>query len=139
VPFLEKWRLNECITRDTNKEQQLYDRLVTNTDYVVVHLEGSDHRASWDPSMVPEDWQIIEITPDQTDNVFDWLTILERAQSLVLVDSVFANIVDQMNIGDDRYFIPRSHLGLTPVQGNHWTWLHNSNLPHNARTIGVPN
>ena len=139
VPFLEKWRLNECITRDANREQTLYDRLVTNTDYVVVHLEGSDHRASWDPSMVPNDWQIIEITPDQTDNVFDWLTILERAQSLVLVDSVFANIVDQMNIGDDRYFIPRSHLGLTPVQGNHWTWLHNSNLPHNARTIGVPN
>jgi hypothetical protein len=89
--------------------------------------------------MVPSDWQIIEITPSITNNVFDWLTILERAQSLILVDSVFANIVDQMNIGDDRYFIPRSHIGLTPVLGNHWTWLDNPNMSMNAKTIGVPN
>jgi hypothetical protein len=139
VPFHEKWRLAECIIRDPVAEQSLFDKLVINPNYVVVHLEGSDHRAAWDPSMVPSDWQIIEITPSITNNVFDWLTILERAQSLILVDSVFANIVDQMNIGDDRYFIPRSHIGLTPVLGNHWTWLDNPNMSMNAKTIGVPN
>jgi hypothetical protein len=138
VPFLDKWKLADCITRDLTKEQQLYDQLVTNPNYVVVHLEGSDHKAAWDPTMVPNDWQIIEITPSITDNVFNWLTILEKAQSLILVDSVFANIVDQMSIGDDRYFIPRSHIGLTPVQGNHWTWLTNPNLNPHAKTIGVP-
>jgi len=138
VPFLEKWKLAECISRDLNKEQDLYHRLVTNPNYVVVHLEGSDHRAAWDPTMVPTDWQIIEITPTITNNVFDWLTILEKAQSLIMVDSVFANIIDQMSIGDDRYFIPRSHIGLTPVLGNHWTWLNNLNLNPQALTIGVP-
>jgi len=138
VPFHEKWRLAECITRDTQREQTLYDRLVTNPNYVVVHLEGSDHKAAWDPSMVPQDWQIIEITPNITNNIFDWLMILEKAQSLIMVDSVFANIVDQMSIGDDRYFIPRSHIGLTPVQGNHWTWIDNPNLNPHARTIGIP-
>jgi hypothetical protein len=40
-----------------------------------------------------------------------------------MVDSVYANIVDQLGLGDDRYFIQRSHIGLTPVQGQHWTWL----------------
>jgi len=49
--------------------------------------------------------------------------ILERAQSLIMVDSVFSNIVDQMAIGEDRYFIQRSHIGLTPVLGQDWTWL----------------
>jgi hypothetical protein len=51
---------------------------------------------------------------------------------------VFSNIVDQMSIGDDNYFIPRSHIGLTPVQANHWTWLTNPNLSPNAKSIGVP-
>ena len=122
VPFTEKWNLAPCITRNPEREQALYDRLVTNPNYVVVHLEGSDHKATWDADMVPEDWQTLYITPE-TDCVFDWLKILEGAQSLVMVDSVFANLVDQMGIGDDRYFIARSHIGLTPVQGQHWTWL----------------
>ena len=138
VPFKEKWNLADCITRDAAREQALYDAIVKNPMYVVVHLEGSDHKANWDSSMVPEDWQIIEITSTITDSIFDWLTILERAQSLILVDSVFANIVDQMNIGDDRYFIPRSHIGLTPVQGQHWIWLENPNLNPAAKTLGVP-
>jgi hypothetical protein len=122
VPFLNKWKLKECISRDQDREQELYNKLVTNENYVVVHRKGSDFAVDVDLSIVPEGWQIIEIT-EQTDCIFDWLTILEKAQSLILVDSVFANLVDQLNIGDDRYFIQRSHIGLTPVQGQHWTWL----------------
>jgi len=122
VPFLKKWQLAECITRNHDREQKLYDQLVTNPNYVVVHLEGSDHKAHFDRNIIPQDWQIIEIN-EQTDSVFDWLKILEGAQSLIMVDSVFANLVDQLAIGDDRYFIPRSHIGLTPVQGQHWTWI----------------
>ena len=122
VPFIKKWQLAQCITRDTQREQALYDRVVTNPNYVVVHLEGSDHRAKFDHSIIPAGWQTIEITA-QTDCIFDWLGVLEGAQSLIMVDSVFANLVDQLAIGDDRYFIPRSHVGLTPVQGQHWEWL----------------
>jgi len=122
VPFSHKWMLANCITRNLEREQALYDKLVTNTDYVVVHKQGSDFSVDVDLTIVPKGWQIIEIN-EQTDCIFDWLTILEKAQSLILVDSVFANLVDQLDIGEDRYFIPRSHIGLTPVLGGHWTWL----------------
>jgi hypothetical protein len=122
VPFLDKWRLGEYITRDPQREQALYDRLVTNPNYVVTHLTGSTARATFDTAMIPEGWQTIEID-QQTDSIFDWLKILEGAQSLVMIDSVFSNLVDQLHIGDDRYFIQRSHIGLTPVQGGHWTWI----------------
>lgn len=122
VPFLKKWSLAECITRDPVREQALYDSVVSNPNYVVLHLEGSDHRAQFDTSIIPPEWQIIEIT-EQSDSIWDWLKVLEGAQSLVMVDSVFSNLVDQLNIGEDRYFIPRSHIGLTPVQGQLWTWL----------------
>ena len=122
IPFLKKWDLAKYITRDPVREQALYDQLVTNPEYVVVHRRGSDFEAEVDLGIVPPEWQVIEIT-EQTDCIFDWLTILERAQSLILVDSVFANLVDQLGIGEDLYFIQRSHIGLTPVQGQDWTWL----------------
>jgi len=122
VPFLKKWDLAKYITRDPQREQALYDRLVVNPQYAVVHLEGSDHTATWDPAMIPEGWQTI-IMGKETDCLFDWLTILERAESLVLTDSVVANLVDQLNIGTDRYFLQRSHIGLTPVHGGDWTWI----------------
>jgi hypothetical protein len=122
IPFLKKWDLARYITRDPVREQALYDQLVTNPEYVVVHRRGSDFEAEVDLSIVPPEWQVIEIT-EQTDCIFDWLKILEGAQSLILVDSVFANLVDQLGIGEDLYFIQRSHIGLTPVQGQDWTWL----------------
>lgn len=135
VPFLDKWRLKECITRNPEREQDLYSKLVQNPDYCVIHLHGSDHQADFDRSIIPDNWQTIEIT-DQTDNPFDWLTILERAQSLILVDSFYSNLVDQLQIGDDLYFLPRSHIQLTPTHGQHWTWLLNTNLPKHTKIFG---
>jgi hypothetical protein len=123
VPFLNKWRLSECIHRDLTAEQLLYDQVVTNPKYAVLHLEGSDHRALFDYSTIPPDWGTIEITADKTPSIFNWLTILESAESIVCVDSVMANLVDQMNMTNDKYFIARSHVGLTPVLGQDWTWV----------------
>jgi hypothetical protein len=100
----------------------LYDRVVTNPNYAVLHLQGSDRSVDFDRSIIPAEWQQIEIT-EQTDSVFDWLKVIEGAQSIIMIDSVYSNIVDQLGIGDDHYFIQRSHIGLTPVHNLPWTWL----------------
>jgi hypothetical protein len=110
---------------------------VTNPNYAVIHLDGSNHRADFDRSIIPEDWQTIEITDIKDTTIWDWLTILEKAQSIICVDSVMSNIVDQLSIGDDRYILARSHLGLTPVHGNDWTWLENKNLDPKTKIIGM--
>jgi hypothetical protein len=126
VPFTEKWRLSQCITRDHHKEEAFLNDVInpSREPYVVVHLEGSDHRAEIDPSWVPTDLKTIQIKP-MTDSIFDWLTVIERAEAVICTDSVFSNLIDQMNWTDrlDCYFIPRSHIHLTPVLGGSWTWL----------------
>lgn len=126
VPFLDKWRLAECVTRDLDREASLERQLdiKQGEPYVVVHVEGSDHRGDWNPEWIPEGWRIIELTP-LTDCLFDWLGVLERAEAIVSVDSAVANLVDQMRIADqvDSYFIPRSHIHQTPVLGCSWTTL----------------
>jgi hypothetical protein len=44
-----------------------------------------------------------------------------------------SNLVDQLNIGTDRYYIPLNHIQLTPVFGNDWTWLDNPNINPNVK------
>ena len=123
VPFLEKWNLARCIQRNPEREQSLKQRLVTNPNYVVAHLAGSDTRATFDPAIIPPDWQLIEIEPQPGYSIWDWITLINDAQSIVCIDSVYANLVDQLALGTDRYFIQRSHIGLTPVHGQDWTWI----------------
>lgn len=122
VPFLHKWRLKECVTRNTQREDTLYNKLVTNPNYVVYHTQGSTYSCAADLTSIPDDWQRIEIT-EQTDCVLDWLKIIEGAQALILIDSIFSNLVDQLDIDVDKYWIPRSHIHLTPVLGSSWTIL----------------
>lgn len=131
VPFLDKWKLNQCITRDLEREHLLYNTLVTNPHYTVLHLKASEQTADFDRSILPEDWQIIEIT-DQG-RILDWLTIIDKAECIIMTDSCFANITDQLGLGTDRYFIPMHHIQLTPIQGQHWTWIENTRINPNTK------
>ena len=82
-------------------------------------------KAEYDPTIIPAELATIEITPDRTTSVFNWITAIDRAQAVIMVDSVMSNLTDQLNLvqTNSRYFIQRSHVGLTPVHGQHWTWL----------------
>jgi hypothetical protein len=97
VPFAKKWELAQCITRDPARESALYDRLVTSDRYMVYQQKASDVEYRIDLSGIEQGVQAIEIT-EETDCIFDWLKILEGAETLVLIDSVFANLIDQLKI-----------------------------------------
>ena len=132
VPFINKWRLNECITRDSQRESALYDKIIgdDSTPYVVTHLTSSEQTVAYDPEIIPEGWRTIAITTEGY--LFDWLKIIESAEAVIMTDSSAANLVDQLQIPVDRYFIPQHHIGLTPVQGMDWTWLPNPQLKKSA-------
>jgi hypothetical protein len=124
VPFTKKWTLSQCITRNLQREQALFDQVIKSDHYCVTHLEGSSWRAQPDLTSLPQHWQTVNCTAAETDCIWDWLTILERAQAIIAIDSVIANIVDQLCWDHvDKYWIPRSHIHLTPVLGSTWTIL----------------
>lgn len=123
VPFVHKWKLGDCIVRNSQRETALYDQLVTQPLYYVTHLEGSSWRATPDLSGLPSEWVQIDIKEGITDCVFDWLKIIENAQAVIMIDSIFSNLVDQLMMPVDKYWIPRSHIHLTPVLGMNWNVL----------------
>ena len=126
VPFLQKWTLAECVTRNPVREAALVKKLVTTPDYCVTHLASDAFACNPDLSFLPAEWQRIPVTPKATDCLFDWLSVLEGARAVVCIDSSIANLVDQFKIERPtlkKYWIPRSHIHLTPVLGTAWTIL----------------
>lgn len=123
VPFKNKQRLGECITRDPVAEDRVYRAVVTGDKYIVVHDQGSDVRLKLDWSDAEQQgYQVVHIREGITDNAFDWLGVIEGAESLYLIDSCFANMVDGLDIHRDKWFIRRSKMDLTPVLLSDWNY-----------------
>ncbi len=124
VPFSKKWTLGEaCVTRFKDRERALAGKLnPEGRPYALTHLAASNYRTHLASGYLREDWLRIEIR-EETDSIFDWLTLMEGAEALILIDSVFANLADQLLIPVEKYWIPRSPIFLTPVLGSKWTIL----------------
>lgn len=133
LPFSLKWSLDKCIKRDKIREQILYDQLVSNDKFWVIQQHSSDVSYEIDTSAIDSSRQIIEIK-ELTNNIWDWLLILEKCEGMILVDSVFANIVDQLNLNPDadRYYMRKWNRNVdgNPVFLNEWTYL-NVDIPEN--------
>ena len=123
VPFKDKLRLAECITRDPVAEAELYKRVVRGGPYILVHDQGSDVKINLDWSDAEaQGYQVIHIREGLTDNLVNWLSVIEGAETLYLIDSVFSNIVDGLDIHRDKWFIRRSKMDLTPVLLSDWNY-----------------
>jgi hypothetical protein len=134
VAFKDKLRLRECVQRDSARELALYDKVVgeSTLPYVVTHLAGSEQTVRFDPQIIPEGHAVVNISSEG--RVFDWLTIIERADMVVMTDSSFANLVDGMDIPSvTRYFIPQHHILLSATLLGNWQYLPNPDLKPSAR------
>lgn len=118
VPFGQKWKLR--VQRDAAREQALFEKLGISGPYVVVHEQGSDFRINIElPADVVAGHQVVKIT-DITDNPFDWIGIIEKAEMFVCVDSMFANLAEQLNLCKRKFLFLRSDVKFTPVFINDW-------------------
>lgn len=134
VAYKDKLRLPECITRNIEREQTLWDKYIGNDSppYIVTHLSSSEQTVRFDPSIIPEGWMTIPITNEGY--IFDWIKIIEGAEAVIMTDSVFANLVDGLDIqGPERYFIPQHHIQLSATLLGNWTYLDNPDLKPHAR------
>ena len=125
VPFREKWNLH--IVRDREREEKLFRAVVTKEDYVVCHLTASNAQANLSIASIAQGRPIVEIKPIEhtvnlTENIFDWISVIERASLRVMIDSCFANLTDQLKISGPKIFLPSKH-DMTPVLAGDWNFL----------------
>lgn len=121
VPFSNKWNL--ILHRDHKRELALHNKLGITKPYICVHLRGTKFKADITlPKPWSDNYQIIEVDKI-TDNPFDWIYTFENAAKLVFIDSCFSNLVEQLNLTNEKYLILRSVCSLTPVMKNGWRYL----------------
>lgn len=121
VPFSNKWNL--VLHRDHERELALHNKLDITKPYICVHLKESKFIANIAlPKPMTDNYQIIEVD-SITDNPFDWIYTFENAAKLILIDSCFSNLVEQLNLTNEKYLILRSICSFTPVMKNNWKYL----------------
>lgn len=116
VPFEEKWNLD--IIRNSAREKELFDSLYKNQNYVVVQENSSDRnrKVSWENTEKLR----VDIEPFKSQSVFDWLTVLEKADQHILIASCFTNLLDQLNIvADKQYVLMKEGYDGKPLKDGH--------------------
>jgi hypothetical protein len=98
-----KWS-NFSLRRDLEDERKVYNELVKSEKYIVCHIHtirGTSH-INFDQTEV-KDYQIIYIDPknDGSTSIFSWLTILEKADRVILTNSCYLHLVNQLDINPD--------------------------------------
>ncbi len=121
VPFREKWRLK--LRRNFQSEGKLFEmlNLKPNERYAVIHDEGSVHKANMD-EIIPSDLRPIKVK-EITKNFLDWIGVLENAESLYLVNSVYSNLADQLNFNNKKFLYMHTNAQWTPVLINDWNYI----------------
>lgn len=100
VPFEEKWKLT--YKRNTQKEQEVYDKYVNAEKYDVYSLKHSRGKIN---KTIQSKYQLIEMNEDHS--IFDWRLVLEKAQNICLVDSAVSNFVEQINTTNKKTLITK--------------------------------
>ena len=122
VPFQEKWTFHP--RRNVVREALLFPKLTLDPTekYTIIHNQCSAYTHELDQSYYDSSTKNIFITPI-TDNIFDWIGVLERCHNAILIDSVYANLVEQLNLKVSKKFIFRSATAFTPILLNHWEFI----------------
>jgi hypothetical protein len=122
VPFERKWTLE--YERDIESEEALFESLKISGDYVLIHDRSTEMAAP------------VEISPDLTrglelvriasvtDSIFDWRLTIERASKLIMVNSCFANLVEGLNLENEKLLFLYSPVAFTPVFANNWRFIY---------------
>lgn len=103
VPLEHKWKLK--LTRNLEREQQLIQSLNSDT-YILVQAASSDCKR--DISINSSSASIINIDR-RAESIFDWIGAIERAKQIILIESCFSNLVDQLNISSNKSTLLLKH------------------------------
>lgn len=130
VPFEYKWNLE--IKRNIAAENEFFKKKIKESKYSVGHFDVEYNKYGWAKGISTRQGyynlckkyapnNLIEILPDKEfPSLFYWIKILQKAEKLFLIDSSAANLVEGLNLDNQKYFLLRSIEKDSPILKNKW-------------------
>ena len=103
VPFEEKWNLS--FERNLANEDKVLESLGTD-NFVLVQENSSDYKRHL--HFQDNDVKRVDINYN-FNSVLDWVGALEKAEQLILIESCFSNLVDQLKIQSNQNILLLKH------------------------------
>lgn len=102
LKFEKRWT-DFYIERDLQREQELYKRLIQTDDYIFVH-DDSSRMFNIHFSDTSNNSFIIRPQQAYTNNIFDYIGIIENAKEIHVMDSCFKHIVESIDVKTDELY-----------------------------------
>ena len=106
VSLDERWNLSYI--RNPEKENRLYETVVKDDVYSLIHDSASGGRLC-----AIEDSSVVRVVPVDGFNIFDWYEVAIKANRIYCVDSSFCNFIESVSDfkDKDKYYLPIKHMG----------------------------
>jgi hypothetical protein len=103
IDFKERWK-SFNVERDFNLEDYLYDFLnPNNEDFALIHKIGSDGLDRLNYDRINPNLKKIYVEK-HTENIFDYLKLIEMAKEIHCVESSFHLLVDSIDLNKNLFF-----------------------------------
>lgn len=103
IDIENKWNKFKAV-RNKDRELDFFNKFNIKEDYIFVHDDNEDthpeHRGpkKIDDSLLPSNIRIIRVTPNITNNIFDYCLLIENAKEVHCIESCFAYMTDLLNL-----------------------------------------
>jgi hypothetical protein len=103
IDIENKWNKFKAV-RNKDRELDFFNKFNVKEDYIFVHDDNEDthpeHRGpkTIDDSLLPSNIRIIRVTPNMTNNIFDYCLLIENAKEVHCIESCFAYMTDLLNL-----------------------------------------
>ncbi|MFA6502909.1 MAG: hypothetical protein WCT45_01455 [Candidatus Paceibacterota bacterium] len=107
IALAKKWE-SFFVERDRAREEELFERIAPQGPYAFLH-EDRTRDFTINRGKIRSDLALFVPDPAQTDNVFDYCTLIERAQEVHVIDSSFMFLIDCLpyTAPDQKLFVHR--------------------------------
>lgn len=125
VPFIKKWE-NFFVERALDREHKLFERTAPQKGYIFLH-EDPERQYLINRNLLRKGTPIVSPSKDLTENIFDYCTLIERADEIHVIDSSFMFLIDCLPYENpnQKLFIHRyardNNECLLPILKKDWT------------------
>jgi len=103
LSFSKRWS-DFYVKRDTNREEKLFNLLKPKGEYIFIHQDINRGLLIDGTNIINPKHNVVSPIAGLTDNIFDYLMLIENAKEIHCIDSSFKLMIDSMLENRDGLF-----------------------------------